>query len=114
MSVSNNADIAAMAEQINSFAITNKDELETFRIAFLGTKNKLKDLFGLMGKVAPEDRKEFGQLLNSLKTSAEEKFAQFSESLDNATSGETKSNIDLSMPGTLMNVTPLKEVPIIP
>nr|WP_287493928.1 hypothetical protein [Candidatus Brachybacter algidus] len=82
MSVSNNADIAAMAEQINSFAITNKDELETFRIAFLGTKNKLKDLFGLMGKVAPEDRKEFGQLLNSLKTSAEEKFAQFSESLD--------------------------------
>jgi len=99
MSVSNNADIAAMAEQINSFAITNKDELETFRIAFLGTKNKLKDLFGLMGKVAPEDRKEFGQLLNSLKTSAEEKFAQFSESLDNATSGETKSNIDLSMHG---------------
>jgi len=99
MSVSNNADIAAMAEQINSFAITNKDELETFRIAFLGTKNKLKDLFGLMGKVAPEDRKEFGQLLNSLKTSAEEKFAQFSEFLDNATSGETKSNIDLSMPG---------------
>jgi len=99
MSVSNNADIAAMAEQINSFAITNKDELETFRIAFLGTKNKLKDLFGLMGKVAPEDRKEFGQLLNSLKTSAEEKFAQFSEFLDNATSGEAKSNIDLSMPG---------------
>ena len=99
MGVSNNADITAMAAQIADFSIANKEELEAFRIAFLGTKNKLKDLFGLMGKVPPEDRKEFGQLLNGLKTSAEEKFVQFSESLDNATSGEAKSNIDLSMPG---------------
>jgi len=99
MSVSNNADITAMAAQIADFSIANKEELEAFRIAFLGTKNKLKDLFGLMGKVAHQDRKEFGQLLNSLKTSAEEKFAQFSESLENADSGEAKSNIDLSMPG---------------
>ena len=97
MSVSNNADITAMAAQIADFSINSKEELEAFRISFLGTKNKLKDLFGLMGKVAPEDRKEFGQLLNGLKTSAEEKFAQFSESLENTGSGEAKSNIDLSM-----------------
>ena len=99
MSVSNNADIASMATEIENYAINSKEELEAFRIAFLGTKNKLKDLFSLMGKVATEDRKEFGQMLNGLKTSAETKFAQFSESLENAGFGESKSNIDLSMPG---------------
>ena len=99
MSVSNNTDIAAMAQEIENYSISNKEELEAFRIAFLGTKNKLKDLFGLMGKVAPEDRKEFGQMLNGLKTSAEAKFAQYSESLENLGSGESKSNLDLSMPG---------------
>ena len=85
MSVSNNADIASMATEIENYAINSKEELEAFRIAFLGTKNKLKDLFSLMGKVATEDRKEFGQMLNGLKTSAETKFAQFSESLENGT-----------------------------
>ena len=59
MSVSNNADIASMATEIENYAINSKEELEAFRIAFLGTKNKLKDLFSLMGKVATEDRKEF-------------------------------------------------------
>jgi len=99
MSVSNNTDIAAMAQEIENYSISNKEELEAFRIAFLGTKNKLKDLFGLMGKVAPEERKEFGQMLNGLKTSAEAKFTSFSESLENAGSGESRSNLDLSMPG---------------
>lgn len=99
MSITNNADIAAMAAEIENFTISNKEELEAFRITFLGTKNKLKDLFSLMGKVAPEDRKEFGQMLNGLKTSAERKFAQFSESLENAGGGESKSSVDLSMPG---------------
>lgn len=99
MGISNNADITAMEAEISTFTITNKDELEAFRIAFLGTKNKLKDLFGLIGKIAPEDRKEFGQMLNGLKTSAEEKFSQFSDSLENTNTEESKSNIDLSMPG---------------
>lgn len=91
--------VKSMTEEIDSFAITNKDELEAFRIAYLGSKNKLKDLFALMGKVAPEDRKAFGQMLNGLKNNAEQKFALFSESLDNDADASGDASADLTRPG---------------
>lgn len=99
MSQTYNDTITSMAEEIDSFAITNKDELEAFRIAYLGSKNKLKDLFGLMGKVAPEERKAFGQVLNGLKNSAEQKFATFAESLDNDADASGGASADLTRPG---------------
>ncbi|MCO6461647.1 MAG: phenylalanine--tRNA ligase subunit alpha [Saprospiraceae bacterium] len=99
MSETYNKIIEEMESQIESFAISTKEELEAFRIAFLGSKNKLKDLFALMGKVAAEERKNFGQALNKLKSSAEAKFAHFSDSISNTDTGDAVSKSDLTRPG---------------
>jgi len=83
---------AILAEQV-----TSKEELEAFRIKYLGTKNQIKPLFAEMKNIAKERKKEFGQLLNELKTTAEEKFTALESSLK-AESSKTKEYIDLTAP----------------
>ena len=89
--------IASIEQEIQAYSIQNPDELEKFRIEFLGSKNKLKDLFGELKTVPNEQKKEVGQLLNSLRTLAEEKFNSVKDTLD--TGSTEKISIDFSMPG---------------
>jgi phenylalanyl-tRNA synthetase alpha chain len=51
---------------------TDKAELEAFRIKFLGSKGLLK-IFSEFKNVPNDQKKEFGQVINLLKSSAEEK-----------------------------------------
>jgi phenylalanyl-tRNA synthetase alpha chain len=47
--------------------VKNPAELETWRIKYLGTKGKVKDLMGLMGTVPKEQKPAFGQKANGAK-----------------------------------------------
>jgi phenylalanyl-tRNA synthetase alpha chain len=85
--------------EINNYPIGNKQELEAYRIKFLGTKNVLKDLFAEIKNVPNERKKEFGQILNELKTTAEQRFESIKESLESQDKRDEKSSIDLTMPG---------------
>ncbi|MCF6181465.1 phenylalanine--tRNA ligase subunit alpha [Lutibacter sp.] len=69
--------------EVSAFNATTSEEIETFRIKFLGKKGILNDLFAEFKNVATADRKEFGQVLNSLKNNAQEKVNQLKESLEN-------------------------------
>ena len=55
------------------FQTSTKDELEAFRIKFLGKKGLLNDFFAEFRNVPNEQKKEFGQVINQLKNTAEEK-----------------------------------------
>lgn len=66
----------AVLEEIKAATPTNADELEQFRIKYLGTKGILKDLFGAMGTLPNERKKEYGQLMNALKAAAEGKLEE--------------------------------------
>lgn len=77
---------------------TNKDELEAFRIKYLGTKGLVKTIMGEMKNVAPEKKKEAGQLLNEFKIFAEELYAGMSAAIDNTTTVQVQT-IDSSLPG---------------
>jgi len=66
--------ISDCKKEIDLFSITNTEELETYRIQFLGTKGVVKALFGEIKNVPAEGRKEFGLVLNELKQYAESKF----------------------------------------
>ncbi len=82
---------------INQFVITDTNDLEAFRMEFLGKKNVLKDVFAKMAEVPAQSRKEFGQLVNEAKTLAEEKFTLSKKNL--AESEEVHSDIpDLTLP----------------
>ncbi|WP_395810521.1 phenylalanine--tRNA ligase subunit alpha [Daejeonella sp.] len=84
--------------EINSFQPKNAEELEVFRIRFLGTKGIIKDLFEEFKTVSSEDKRVFGKVLNEFKQLAEAKYQTLkegSETEDNS----SKSEQDLTLPG---------------
>ncbi len=91
--------VKATAEEINDYAIGSLEELEQFRIKYIGSKGELKNLFAGIKEVAPEKKKEFGQLVNQVKQQAEEKFNTIKASLGNESSASSKNSIDLTAPG---------------
>lgn len=90
--------------EIQNYPIANLQDLEAYRIRFLGTKNILKDLFAEIKNVPNERKKEFGQLLNELKTSAEERFEIFKNQLEEQNKQKEKTSLDLTMPGDGMTI----------
>ena len=84
--------------QIKSAEIADTDVLEQFRIKYLGTKNIIKPLFAEIRNVPNERKKEFGQLLNSLKQEAEAKFETTKSQLSSAEGKKVASEIDLTAP----------------
>ncbi|HRG87658.1 MAG TPA: phenylalanine--tRNA ligase subunit alpha [Chitinophagales bacterium] len=88
----------AVLEEIKAASPANTDELEQFRIKYLGSKSVLKDLFGAMGQLPGERKKEYGQLMNTLKASAENKLEELKASFENG--NQTAKDIpDLTAPG---------------
>src|SRR5436190_13851943 len=93
------AQIDQYTSEINAFSPANADELETFRIKFLGTKGIIKDLFEQFKTVGPEEKRTFGKVLNQFKQLAEAKHQEYFESITSALIDESKSEIDLTLPG---------------
>ncbi len=88
----------SLLQEVHDTMISSADESEKFRIRFLGTKNILKDIFSEIKNVPNERKKEFGQLVNSVKQAAEEKFQAVQE-LFMQTNSINKTAIDLTLPG---------------
>ena len=85
-------------KEIEGYEIANPQQLEEYRIKFLGTKGILKSLFGEMKNVPAERRKEAGQVLNEFKQLAE---AKYEEAKQVATGNEQPAGMemDLTLPG---------------
>jgi phenylalanyl-tRNA synthetase alpha chain len=94
--------ISILNAEILAFLPENHDQLELFRIQFLGKKGKIQDLFADFKDVAPELRKEMGVLLNDLKNNAQQKLDEFKNSF--LTSTENKEKTDLSMPADFIEL----------
>jgi phenylalanyl-tRNA synthetase alpha chain len=84
--------------EAEAFSTQNKEELEAFRIKFLGKKGVLNDFFAEFKNVPNDQKKEFGQVINNLKKTAEDKVAAIVEALE---SKEEAAGIygDLTRPG---------------
>ncbi len=81
---------------------TTSAEVEAFRIKFLGTKGLVKQIMGEMKNVPNEQKKEFGQILNAFKITAEEKLENLLAGLVEA--DENSASIDMSLPGDEITV----------
>jgi phenylalanyl-tRNA synthetase alpha chain len=90
--------IQAHEQEINSFQPASAADLENYRIRFLGSKGIVKLLSAEMKNVAPDQRKEAGQMLNAFKTLAEEKYNAFA-GLKQGSGGNAPA-IDITLPGT--------------
>ncbi|WP_405199997.1 phenylalanine--tRNA ligase subunit alpha [Christiangramia sp. LLG6405-1] len=84
--------------EVESFNAATNEEIETFRIKYLGKKGILNDYFAEFKNVPNEQKKEFGQVINQLKSAATQRVNSLKESLEN--SQEEKGVYgDLSRPG---------------
>ncbi len=83
--------------QLNAISIADSEQLERFRIEYLGSKGKLKDYFAGIKNVPNERKKEYGLLVNELKQKAEEIFNQHKEKFE-SNGADTSADTDLSMP----------------
>ncbi|MBS1504756.1 MAG: phenylalanine--tRNA ligase subunit alpha [Bacteroidetes bacterium] len=76
----------------------NTDELETFRIKYLGTKGIIKDLFEQFKSVSPEEKRALGKVLNEFKQETEAKYQSLKDSLDSGLKTQDLG-LDLTLPG---------------
>jgi len=78
------------------------EEIENFRIKYLGTKGLVKSVMGFMKDVAVDKKKEAGQLLNEFKLFVESKYDYYKNTVTNTQ--QTATDIDISLPGNPITV----------
>jgi phenylalanyl-tRNA synthetase alpha chain len=83
--------------EISTSKISNQQELEAFRIKYLGSKGIVKELFGELKNVVNEEKREIGQLLNNLRNQTEAFYAELKEKL--TSNQNDASTVDFSRPG---------------
>lgn len=90
--------ITQYTAEINAFSTDNADELEQFRIKFLGTKGLIKDIFDEFKAVSPEEKRTLGKVLNEFKQLAEAKYQTLKDQTEVADTSKD-SGLDLTLPG---------------
>ena len=89
--------IKAHFKDVAAFAATTADEVEQFRIGYLGKKGHITKLFADFRNVPNQEKKEYGQLLNQLKTEALAKVKALQTELSGSQAKSTMD--DISRPG---------------
>ena len=90
--------IKELIAEAEAFKAQTKEEVEAYRIKLLGQKGIVKQYFAEFKNVANDQKKEFGQAINKLKQTAQDKVNQLKEELENNTQDAGVSG-DLSRPG---------------
>ena len=90
--------VNVLLEEISSYSPKNSEELEQFRIQYLGKKGKMNDLFAAFKEVPNDQKKTFGQALNKLKQAIQDKLDEGKISFSEST--QQSSGLDLSRPVT--------------
>ena len=84
-------------EEAKGFVATTMDEIEAFRIKYMGKKGLVNDLFLEFKNVPRENKKDVGQKLNELKVSIQDKINSLKENLEDT--ADANSGIDMSASG---------------
>ena len=87
--------IDELLKDVNEFSPNSKEELEGFRLKYLGKKGVLGGLFSGLKEAAPQEKKSAGLAINNLKNAVQEKINSHKNTFDKVIK---KSNIDTSKP----------------
>lgn len=79
--------------------LSSSEELENFRIRFLGRKGEFSLLTRSLGSIAKEDRPRIGQLANTLKNELNDLFNQKKKDITKTHADSADPGIDLTLPG---------------
>ena len=92
------AQIEQYKQEIEAFTGENGEAAESFRIKYLGTKGIVKNIMQEMRNVPADKKKEAGQLLNSFKQFAEEKY-EILKAQSTEPEAQASQLIDYTLPG---------------
>ena len=90
-----------LVEKVNGFTPNSEEELNNFRIEYLGKKGLLNDLFSAFKEVPSDQKKDFGAAINNLKVLVQNKIEEYKDSFETE---ETEESIDLTKPVSLDNL----------
>ncbi|MBK6753709.1 MAG: phenylalanine--tRNA ligase subunit alpha [Flavobacteriales bacterium] len=102
--------ITSLEAEVAAAAATNAEEVERFRVGYLGRNGSLTALFDAFKQVSSEEKKALGQRINQLKQAAQARL----EELQLATAGQEARTIAssdgtrpaaLDLPGSLHPIT---------
>ena len=85
--------------QTDLAAVTNAEELERFRITYLGTKGSVKKLMGLVKEVPADQKRAFGQGANAFRQKLNEAFDQCKARIEAGGTAGDKPHVDVTEPG---------------
>jgi len=85
-------------EDVKAAEPSNLDELEQFRIKYLGSKGFIKGLFKEIKEIPNDQKKEFGQAVNNLKEVAQDKYDTLKAQFEQEKKSKEQQGIDLSIP----------------
>lgn len=86
-----------LLQEISAFVAETPEKVDEFKNKFLSKKGLVPALFGEMRSMAPEKRKEVGQMLNQLKIKATDRLEELRNKVSSQ-EGEKKEQIDLTRP----------------
>jgi len=95
--------IKSSIKEISSFESKSSEEIELFRIKYLGKKGIINKLFSEFKTIDNSQKKEVGQLLNQLKNAANQKMADLILDISEA-SNQSKSINDITRPGDPISI----------
>lgn len=95
--------ISKLLEEVNQFKATSQEEVEAFRIKYLGKKGLLNDLFGEFKTVKAALRKDLGKAINTLKNTTQNKVETLKEELANNEEQQGKFG-DLTRPAAALEL----------
>ena len=98
-----NEQLKHIKSEIDAFLTDSAEELDKFRLKYLGKKGILTCMFDEIRNVAPEERKEFGKNVNDLKTSVLEKVEHLKQAIENSKK-HTVEMLDLSRPANSISL----------
>ena len=95
--------IEELTAALQELKAAREQELEEIRIQWLGKKGEITRLFEEFRGVSPEQKREFGQRLNQLKTAAQNRINELRETLEQI-ADSSKASFDLTKPGDRMEL----------
>ena len=84
-------------QEVEQASFQKMEDLESFRIKYIGKKGIIPALFGDFKNVAKEERKEMGILLNDLKNAVQKRISDLKDELENLQT-DSGDYVDLFMP----------------
>jgi len=95
--------IEKLLEEVEQLAAKKEQEIEEIRVRLLGKKGTITQLFDEFRDVLPEQKRELGQVLNTLKVAATKKIDELRNILEESMDAD-EPQYDLTKPGDRMDL----------